>query len=247
MIAILTDFGVSGPYLGQMRAVLYSQMPGADVVDLFPDLPVCNVRASAFLLPAYTRFLPTATVCLCVLDPGVGTERKALALQIDGRWFVGPDNGLFSVLIRRAQQVEAFEIRWRPEYLSDSFHGRDLFAPVAARLARGDTKGIEQIAQDRLVTPPWPDELAEVVYADHFGNLITGLRAESVPKMAVLEIQGQRCRYSRTFAEADSGQLFWYENSNGLVEIALNQGSAAAASGMRIGSPIRILNQGSDT
>jgi len=240
MIAILTDFGVSGPYLGQMRAVLYSQMPGVDVVDLFPDLPACNVRASAFLLPAYTQFLPAASVCLCVVDPGVGTDRKALALLIDGRWFVGPDNGLFSVLIRRAQQVEAFEIHWRPERLSNSFHGRDLFAPVAARLAAGDTEGIEPISQDGLLLPAWPDELAEVVYVDGYGNLVTGLRAGVVPKTAELEVQRQRCCYSRTFAEADPTQLFWYENSNGLVEIALNQGNAAAASGAHPGSNIQI-------
>ncbi len=240
MIAILTDFGVSGPYIGQMRAVIHEQAPGINVVDLFSDLPACHVRASAYLLPAYTQFLPAATVCLCVVDPGVGTERKALALQIDGRWFVGPDNGLFSVLARQAQQVNAFEIGWRPDYLSNSFHGRDLFAPVAASLANGDTGGLESIRPEELVFPDWPDELAEVVYVDHFGNLVTGIRAESVPKTAVLEIQGQHCSYSRTFAEAKPDSLFWYENSNGLVEIALNKGSAAANSDIRIGTAIGI-------
>lgn len=242
MIVILTDFGVSGPYLGQMRAVLQAHAAGIDVVDLFPDLPVCNVRASAYLLPACTQFLPEGTVCLCVVDPGVGTERKALALLIDGGWFVGPDNGLFSLLIRRACKVEAYEIRWRPEHLSDSFHGRDLFAPVAARLANNDTSGLERISPDGLFEPSWPDDLSEVVYVDHFGNLVTGLRAEGVPRMATLDVQSERCRYRRIFAEADPGQLFWYENSSGLVEIALNRGNAAADIGIHVGSPVQIFN-----
>ncbi len=242
MIAILTDFGTSGSYIGQMRVVIHADAQSIDVVDLFPDLPVCNVRASAYLLPAYTQFLPAGTVCLCVVDPGVGTDRKALALKIDERWFVGPDNGLFSRLIRRARKVEVFEICWRPRYLSDSFHGRDLFAPVAARLAKGDIAGLEQIGMEELFMPSWPEELPEVVYVDHYGNLVTGLRAEAIQKPATLEIEGQRCRYSRTFAEADSGQLFWYENSNGLVEIALNQGNAATGSGACIGSPVLLLD-----
>ena len=240
MIAILTDFGTSGSYIGQMRVALHAGAPGIEVVDLFPDLPVCNVRASAFLLPAYTRFLPVDTVCLCVVDPGVGTDRKALALRIDERWFVGPDNGLFSVLIRRAQKVEAFEICWRPAYLSESFHGRDLFAPVVARLTNGDVSGLTQIDISELTMPVWPGELPEVIYIDHYGNLVTGMRGEAILKSAVLDIDGQRCRYSRTFAEADSGQLFWYENSNGLVEIALNQGDAAAIAGACIGSQVQI-------
>ena len=242
MIVILTDFGVSGPYLGQMRAVLQAHAAGIDVVDLFPDLPVCNVRASAYLLPACTQFLPEGTVCLCVVDPGVGTERKALALRIDGGWYVGPDNGLFSLLIRRAREVEVYEIRWRPEQLSDSFHGRDLFAPVAARLARGDISGLEWISAEDLLEPRWPDELPEVVYVDHFGNLVTGLLAGLVSKTTILEVQGTPCRYCRTFAEADPGQLFWYENSNGLVELALNLGNAAADLGVHLGSPVHRLN-----
>ncbi len=243
MIVILTDFGVSGPYLGQMRAALHAHAPGTDVVDLFPDLPVCDVRASAYLLPACTQCLPAGTVALCVVDPGVGTQRKALVLRVDDRWYVGPDNGLFSLLLRRASVVEAYEIRWRPEYLSDSFHGRDLFAPVAARLASGDISGLESIASEDLFDPRWPDDLPEVVYVDHFGNLVTGLRAGVVSKTTTLDVQETPCRYCRTFAEAEYGQLFWYENSNGLVELALNQGNAAADLGARVGSPIHIFTE----
>ncbi|VAW80625.1 hypothetical protein MNBD_GAMMA15-100 [hydrothermal vent metagenome] len=242
MIAILTDFGVSGPYIGQMRAVLYSQAPGVDVLDLFPDLPACNVQAAAYLLPAYTQYLAAGTVCLCVVDPGVGTERRPLALQIDGRWFVGPDNGLFSLLIRRAHEVEANEILWRPEALSDSFHGRDLFAPIAAGLAMGNTDGLEIIDAGKLVMPDWPDELGEVLYLDSFGNAITGLAAAALPDTAALEVAGNRCSYSRTFAEAGSGGLFWYRNSNGLVEIAMNKADASIRAGIRTGDTITLAS-----
>ena len=105
MIATFTDFGSDGPYLGQVKAVLHCDAPGVPVVDVFPDLPPFNVKAAAYLLPAYSQYLPEGTVCLCVVDPGVGTERRALALRAGGRWYVGPDNGLFSVLIRRAGEV----------------------------------------------------------------------------------------------------------------------------------------------
>jgi len=137
MIATFTDFGGNGPYLGQVRAVLHQQAPGVAVVDLFPDLPAYNVQAAAYLLPAYSQYLPRGCVCLCVVDPGVGSDRAAVAVQADGRWYVGPDNGLLSQVVRRASSVTAFEITWRPEGLSASFHGRDLFAPVCAMLAGG--------------------------------------------------------------------------------------------------------------
>lgn len=238
----MTDFGVSGPYIGQMRAVIHAQAPGVDVVDLFPDLPACNVKAAAYLLPAYTQYLPEGTVCLCVVDPGVGTHRRALALQIDRRWFVGPDNGLFSVLLNRGEEITTKEIHWRPDQLSDSFHGRDLFAPVAARLAKGVDDGIETIEAGALVMPDWPDELSEVIYLDSFSNAITGLTATDLPETTVLEVAGYQCQYTRTFAEAGPGRLFWYRNSNGLVEIAMNQAGASEKTGIRVGDTIRIVS-----
>jgi S-adenosylmethionine hydrolase len=103
MIAIFTDFGVQGPYLGQMRAVLLAQAPALPVVDIFPDLPPFHVQAAAYLIPAYSQYLPDNSVCVCIVDPGVGTNRRALVVRADSRWYVGPDNGLFSILIGRAR------------------------------------------------------------------------------------------------------------------------------------------------
>jgi S-adenosylmethionine hydrolase len=240
MIAIFTDFGIQGPYLGQMRAVLAAEAPAVQAVDLFPDLPPFNVRAAAYLLPAYSQYLPDTTVCLCVVDPGVGSERRPVAVQADGRWYVGPDNGLFSLLIRRAREVRAFVITRVPERLSASFHGRDLFAPVAAGIACGEGCPGEAVEPGTLVAPPWPDELPEIVYIDHYGNAVTGVWAEGLERDAVVEVPGRRCAFRRTFAEAGAGEAFWYQNANGLVEIALNQGSAAQQLGLAVGTQIRL-------
>src|SRR5205085_2477038 len=134
MIVLFTDYGVGDPYVGQLHAVLAREAPGIPVVDLFHGVPSFDVRAGAYLLPAYVREFPEDSVFLCVVDPGVGGERKPAMVRADGRWYVGPDNGLLSILAARAGSVESYAIAWRPPGLSASFHGRDLFAPVAARL-----------------------------------------------------------------------------------------------------------------
>jgi hypothetical protein len=138
MIVLFTDFGLHGPYVGQMRAVLHQMAPGTPVIDLFADAPVGNPRASAYLLAAYAAWFSAGTVFLCVVDPGVGGVRPAIILEADGKWYVGPGNGLFELVQRRAETTQSFDITWHPERLSASFHGRDLFAPVAAILARGE-------------------------------------------------------------------------------------------------------------
>jgi len=240
MIAIFTDFGVQGPYLGQMRAVLLAQAPALPVVDIFPDLPPFHVQAAAYLIPAYSQYLPDNSVCVCVVDPGVGTGRRALGVHADSRWYVGPDNGLFSILIRRAAHVQVFEITWRPQQLSNSFHGRDLFAPVAAAIARGEQLSAEEIEVTQPLMPAWPEDFMQVVYLDSYGNAITGLRSCSVSHNAILDVAGARCEFRPTFAAAEAGIPFWYENSNGLVEIAMPNGHVAAALGLRVGSAFAV-------
>jgi S-adenosylmethionine hydrolase len=240
MIATFTDFGVPGPYLGQMHAALHREAPGIPVVDIFPDLPAFNIKAAAYLLPAYSQYLPENSVCVCVVDPGVGTARRAAVVRSGGRWYVGPDNGLFSLLARRASDVQAFTIEWRPGQLSSSFHGRDLFAPVAARLARGEPPPGEALDPAQLVTPDWPVDLAEIVYLDNFGNAITGLRASSITTASTIEVEGKECEFRRTFGEAEHGTPFWYENSNGLVEIALAEGHAVHEIGLEVGTVVRV-------
>ena len=237
---MFTDFGLRGPYMGQMEAVLADLAPAVRVVHLMSDAPRFNAKTSAYLLASLTAPFPAGTVFMCVVDPGVGTARRALILRADGRWFVGPDNGLLAIVARHASEVEWHEILWRPQKLSASFHGRDLFAPVAAMLAT------RQMPDAALCEPAigreWPDDLAEVIYVDHYGNLFTGLRANGLPDGAGIGIGigARRLVQGLTFADAEPGELLWYPNSQGLVEIAANQGDAAALLGVGVGSALTV-------
>jgi hypothetical protein len=238
MIAMFTDFGHQGPYMGQMEAVLAGLAPGIPSVRLLCDAPAFDARASAYLLAALTAPFPADTVFLCVVDPGVGSPRRPLIMKADGRWYVGPDNGLLAIAARHASGGEWWEITWRPEHLSTSFHGRDLFAPVAAMLATGTMPEAAPCVPEAGVD--WPDDLAEVIYVDAYGNLFTGLRAERMPAGADVEIAGHRPVRTRTFSDARPGELLWYANAHGLVEIAANQGSAAETLGAGVGTQLSI-------
>jgi S-adenosyl-L-methionine hydrolase (adenosine-forming) len=238
MIAMFTDFGQQGPYMGQMEAVLARLAPGIPTVRLQCDAPAFDARASAYLLSALIAPFPAGTVFLCVVDPGVGSARRPLIMQADGHWYVGPDNGLLAIAARHAYAVEWWEVTWRPAQLSASFHGRDLFAPVAAMLATGTMP--EAIPCTPEAGSDWPDDLAEIIYVDAYGNLFTGLRADRVPVDAGIEIAGHRPMHGRTFSDAQPGELLWYANAHGLVEIAENQSSAAGMLGAGVGTPLTI-------
>lgn len=241
MIALFTDFGLGGPYTGQMKAVLLEMAPGVALVDLFADAPAGDPKASAYLLAAYAAWFPEGTVFLCVVDPGVGGERPAVIVEADRRWYVGPGNGLFELVSRRARKTQSFDIAWRPKTLSASFHGRDLFAPVAAILARGDKPPGAPRADGADRRPDWPDDLAEVVYVDHYGNAMTGLRATVLSPGAKLAVAGRVLEGARTFGDRPPGTAFWYENSNELAEIAVNQGRADRELGLSIGTPVEVV------
>ena len=233
---------MSGPYVGQMKAVLTRLAPSVPIVDLFADAPCCNPRASAYLFAAYVAEFPLDTVFLAVVDPGVGDEqRRACIIRADGRWYVGPDNGLFNVLAKRARSLKWWDIIWRPINISNSFHGRDLFAPVAAKIARGEDPPGDPVPGEERIIASWPDDLAEVVYIDHFGNAMTGLRASCLSPHNLLSISNKTIQYARTFSAVAEGEPFWYENANGLVEIAVNKGRAANVFGLDIGTPIEVL------
>jgi S-adenosyl-L-methionine hydrolase (adenosine-forming) len=240
MIVLFTDFGLQGPYTGQMKAVLHQMAPGVPIIDLFADAPAGNPKASAYLLAAYAQWFAAGTTFLCVVDPGVGGARPPVMLDADGRWYVGPGNGLFELIERRATKARSWDIDWRPQHLSASFHGRDLFAPVTAMLARGEPPPGEprRLADRRL---DWPDDLAEIVYVDHFGNAMTGLRADKLAPNARLAAAGRVLERARTFSDRPPGTAFWYENSNGLAEIAVNRGRADRGLGLAIGSPVEII------
>jgi S-adenosylmethionine hydrolase len=243
MIVLLTDFGLEGPYTGQVLAVLQQAAPGVATIPLFADAPAGKPQPSAYLLAAYAAWFPEGTVFLCVVDPGVGGERRAVIAEASGKLFVGPDNGLFDIVLRRASDARLWEITWRPPSLSASFHGRDLFAPVAGRLARGEKlSSVARPTEDRSAVRGWPDDLAEIVYIDHYGNALTGLRGTQISAVARLKAGDRMIAPAATFSVVPPGEAFWYVNSNGLAEIAVNGGSASAVLGLEISSQITIKN-----
>ncbi len=254
MIVLFTDFGTDGPYVGQMKLVLARHAPNCPVIDLMHDAPSRTPRAAAYLLAALMADVPAGAIVLGVVDPGVGGARPALAALAGDRWLVGPDNGLFELVLRRSPAPMR---RWHldiPETgVSASFHGRDVFAPAAARIAGALAAGenpaatvLEREAQPAddapRAGPDWPDEAAEVIYIDGFGNAATGLRAETVAPDACIipEGTGTALRRARTFCEVPPGTAFWYENAIGLVELAVNGGSAARALDLEIGTPVAV-------
>ncbi len=239
MLVLFTDYGWRDPYVGQVKAVLAQHAPQVPVIDLMHEVAPFNAHAGAHLLDALIAPFPLGSVCLAVIDPGVGTPRETLVVEADGRWYVGPDNGLLSVVAARAAAVRYWRIRWRPPQLSDTFHGRDLFAPVAAWLAQGPFPAdkLEPVAAPTVQFDP--ADLPRVIHIDHYGNAWTGIRG-GLMQGAQLEVKGQVLPHHRVFAEAGKGAAFWYVNSAGLVEIAANRASATALLGLAVGDPIRL-------
>lgn len=239
---LFTDFGLNGPYVGQMQAAIYGVNPAARVINLFANAPGFNPRASAYLLAAYVDYVPAATVFLAVIDPGVGSaQRQPVVVSVEGRYFVGPDNGLFDVLGTQARSAAKTEILWRPANLSASFHGRDLFAPIAAHLDQRTVPGDWLGPVQPFIVDDVAADLYEVIYVDDYGNAMTGVRASELPLAAVIGVNGQALNRARTFADVLPGQAFWYENSNGLMELAVNCGSAAKQLSLQIGTKVEVL------
>ena len=234
-IVLFTDFGARDLYVGQVKAVLGARAPRVPVIDALHEAPAFDIEAAAQLLAALAPRYPRGSVFCAVVDPGVGGARDAIVVRIDGRTFVGPDNGLFSVLWARARRRSCRRIVWRPAGLSASFHGRDLFAPVAAAIAARRLPQRWTLASRRPRVLLAAEDRAAVIYIDHYGNAMTGLRAAGRSRAARLRVGRRRLSFARVFEAAPLGRAFWTENSLGLVEIAANRASAARRLGLRIG------------
>lgn len=249
MLVLFTDYGMDDPYVGQLKAVLAGACPGAAIIDLLHRAPNFAAEAGAHLLHALAPAFPAGSVFVAVVDPGVGGPRAAVVVEADDRWYVGPDNGLLSVVAVRAAQARLWTIGWRPPGMSDTFHGRDLFAPVAAALANY-LGGQATFPADRL--QPLASlavrldaaDLYRIIFIDHYGNAWTGIRG--VAPDAVVTAGGSDLPYSRTFAEVAEGEAFWHLNSSGLVEIAANRANAAQRLGLRLGDEVLLAGQGAD-
>lgn len=236
MIMLFTDYGLRGPWVGQVHAVLCRHASAPRVIDLMHDAPACRPREAGHLLAALADDMPSGTVCLAVVDPGVGTARDPVVVEADGRWFVGPGNGLFDVLAARATAARWWRITRPPERDCATFHGRDLFAPVAAAVARGEPVPGEPIEPPHGIDAD--DDLAAIIYIDGFGNAATGLRAAPGEDRRLL-VAGHGLERGRTFADAEPGGLLWLGNSLGLVEIVANRASAADLLALDIGTPVQ--------
>lgn len=238
MIVLFTDFGMRDPYVGQVKARLAEHAPGDTVIDLLHEVPDFNPHAGAHLLAALAAELPLECVVLAVVDPGVGTPREAVVMQAGGRWFVGPDNGLLSVVGARNTDTRLWRITWQPEKLSATFHGRDLFALIAADLVRGEFPEQKLAPIDTLNVEFDAGDLARVIYIDHYGNAWTGVRGGATG--ARVSVAGQAFKHGDSFGMVDKGEGLWCVNSVGLVELAVNRGSAAVTYGLKVGDPVQV-------
>ena len=252
-ITFLSDYGLEDEFVGVCHGVIAGICPEAHVIDVTHGVPRGDVRAGALILSRGLRYLPRG-VHLAVVDPSVGSERRGVALRLaDGRLLVGPDNGLLSLAADACGGVvEAVDIGASPfalEPVSATFHGRDIFAPVAARLAGGAplTDAGAPVDPAALVALELPRAQvidgvrgARVVYVDRFGNVQLDVEQPLFEPGGAFEIAGEPVRYARTFADAGAGELVLYEDSTRRLAVAVNQGDAAARLGVAVDDELRI-------
>jgi S-adenosylmethionine hydrolase len=242
VITLLTDFGNSDAYAGTMKGVILQQAPAVRLIDLTHEVRPQDILEGAFLLDTAYRWFPRGTVHLVVVDPGVGTERPPIAFEAGDYWFVGPDNGLFTFIQEAGIKVATLRV---PPEASATFHGRDVFAPAAARLAAGMpltelgtvTRHVPMRHKDAWAASVGEAFQARVLHCDRFGNLITNVAARFLPRLHAAN--GLPLRVVRTYGEAPPGELVALVGSSGRVEVALAQGSAAAR--LRLNSGDTVL------
>jgi S-adenosyl-L-methionine hydrolase (adenosine-forming) len=253
VVTLLTDFGTRDPFVGVMKGVVLAACPDAAIVDLTHEIAPQCVRDAAFWLGLVSPWFRPGTVHVAVVDPGVGGTRRALSARADGQFFVAPDNGMLELVQRKAKHFEARELD--PAALgitlqSRTFHGRDLFAPVAGRLAAGtlafeSTGSVVQPVATALLREPRVAERSaegEVVLADHFGNLVTNVEADVWGDLAAVKVQvaGKEVLVVGTYADLSPGGIGAVVGSFGRLEIVCRDGSAAKALGIQSGAPVRV-------
>ena len=246
IITLLTDFGTADSYVAEMKGVLLSSAPAAVIIDISHGVSPGDVRSAAYILGRTWHRFPPGTIHIVVIDPGVGSARAALALGAHGHCFAGPDNGVFTPVLKDTE-VEAVTLAV-PESAAPTFHGRDVFAPAAAALANGASlaslglpfSGIPQRLAYTVPHYEGKSVVGEVVYIDRFGSLITNLTAELVPSYATVEVEDLDLGpLKRTFDDVGNGALLAYVGSGGQVEIAVRNGSAARRLGVGVGGRVR--------
>ena len=255
IVALLTDFGTSDPYVGAMKGVILGICRSAQIVDVCHDVPAQDVLAGALVLQAAYGYFPRGTVFVAVVDPGVGSSRRAVAAEADGRLFVCPDNGLLSGIAQRTPIARAVELTNSDYFLphvSQTFHGRDVFAPVAAHLAAGTPLGAFGMPVEDLVTIPISEAVqtpdgweAHVLYIDRFGNAITDLAEKAVegvePNRVRFQVGGRTIEgLSASYSDVPEGEPLALVGSWGYVEVGIRNGSAAEELGLGRGDSAMV-------
>ncbi len=255
IITLTTDFGTADWFVGSMKGVILGISPRATIIDITHDIPAGDIRAGAFALAVSYQCFPRNTVHCVVVDPGVGSGRAAIMVRSADYFFVGPDNGVLSFALAREkiQEIRRLEneVCFRKP-VSNTFHGRDIFAPVAARLTQGIMIDALGPALSDYVRLDWPQPnlvgntlMGQIVYIDRFGNAITNVEGSLLSGLGQralkVSVRGQEsCELKRFYQEAPPGQAVAVVGSSGFVEIAVNGGNAAQTLGLKLGDPVGV-------
>lgn len=257
IVTLTTDFGTSDHFVGVMKGILIARQPLAQLIDITHEISPYEVTEAAFTIAQTYPYFPSKTVHLVVVDPGVGSTRRPILVEAAGQFFVGPDNGVFTMVLAREKKHKIREItaaRYFRQPVSNTFHGRDIFAPAAAQLA----KGTPPAKLGRVITDPFrlanldtPHRLSKrawtgtILKVDRFGNLITNLHIDEFPDMAGRPVEftvGMEKIYllSKTYADSAAGTVVLVVGSSGYLEVAVNQASAARKLGCGAGAPVEL-------
>ncbi|MFH0963080.1 MAG: SAM-dependent chlorinase/fluorinase [Planctomycetota bacterium] len=251
IITFTSDFGHSDPYVAAVKGVMKSVAPTAEIIDITHEVPPGDVLAGGLALASAAFFFPVGTVHLAVVDPGVGTDRCIAAADLDGRFFVAPDNGLLCRAASRASERRFVYVEnpryWRPDPCP-TFHGRDIMGPVAAHLAAGAALDLLGPPATALVPDAWeppaclPGGLLQgkVVSIDRFANCITNISSGDLVRVKTVVTAGQSVPFVHTFADVPVGAPLAYFGSSGYLEVAVNRADASRTLGLRIGDPVSV-------
>lgn len=254
LITLLTDFGQSDVYVGVMKGTIAQINPQLKAIDLTHEISPQDVVAGRFCLMNAYPYFPQRTVHVAVVDPGVGSQRRAIALQLDDGFLVGPDNGLFSGVLSQNPVLTAVELSnpkyWRTPEPSSTFHGRDIFAPVGAHLASGVEichlgNSIDPATLVQLPIAPYTQTEAGITgsiqYCDRFGNLVTNIPGDLIGKKFMVTVNNLSIESGHTYSDVSPGSAIAIVGSHGWLEIAVNGGSAAAKLNLNVGATVEII------
>ncbi len=256
LITLTTDFGIGSPYVAEMKGVILSISPAARIVDIAHNIGPQNVRQAAIIMAEATTWFPSGTIHVAVIDPGVGTERRIIYIQIGDQQYIAPDNGVLSRLTSKTRPSQIIALanseHWLPS-VSSTFHGRDIMAPVAAQLSLGMEPDRLGPTCTEIMELDWPPPQSdpnsirgEVTWIDGFGNLITNIPTAALPVLtdrssATVEIGSRTISgIARTYGERPAGELVAIVGSSGFIEIAVVNSSAATTLRAGVGAPVRI-------